>query len=122
MMADSSLNELDGPYEKQKEMYEGLATYAWIGSGIVLLFFDDKFTLLSWQSLIFFLIGPFLAAVLLGWLSSGIHRGLAKILTLFGSQPFSGAAGVVGGLGVVMTLLNAGIAFVVAKYAVTLMT
>ena len=121
MAADNSMNELDEQYEKQKEMYGGFAPYAWIGSGILLLFLDEKFTLLSWQCLLFFIVGPFLAAVLLGWVFYRSQRGLEKFLTLFVSQPSSGAAVVVVA-GVVMTLLNAGIAFVVAKYAVTLVT
>lgn len=116
------MHELDAQDEKQREMYGGFATYAWIGSGIVLLFLDEKFTLLSWQSLLFFIVGPFLAAVLLGWVFWGTHRGLAKVWTLSVPQPSSGAEAVVGMLGVVMTLLNAGIAFIVAKYAVSLMT
>lgn len=122
-MADLSLkNEIAQQYEKQKETCGHFATYAWIGSGIVLLFLDEKFTALSWQSLLFFIVGPFLAAILLGWVFYGTERGLAKVLKLFVSQPSSGAAVVVGLLGVVLTVLHAGIAFVVAKYAVTLMT
>lgn len=122
MAADNSMRERDESYEKQKELYGGLATYAWIGSGIVLLFLDEKFTVVSWQSLLFFIVGPYLAAGLLGWVFSRTQRGLEKVLTLFVSQPSSGAA-VGGGLvGALMTLLNAGIAFVVAQYIVTLMT
>ena len=122
-MADLSLkNEIAQQYEKQKETCGHFATYAWIGSGIVLLFLDEKFILLSWQGLLFFLVGPYLAAVLLGWVFWGTHRGLAKVLTLSVPQPSSGAEAVVGMVGVVMTLLNAGIAFIVAKYAVSLMT
>lgn len=116
------MNELDEPYEKQKETCGGFATYAWIGSGILLLFLDEKFTLLSWQSLLFFIVGPFLAALLLGWVFYGTQRGLAKVMTLFVSQPSSGTAVVVGLLGVVLTMLHAVVAFVVAKYAVALMT
>lgn len=70
----------------------------------------------------FFVVSPFLAALRLRWIFYGTQRGLAKVLTLFISQLSSGAAGVVGLFGVVMTLLNATIAFVVAKYAVSLMT
>lgn len=113
---------IDQQYEKQKEIQGGFATYAWIGSGMLLLFLDEKFTLLSWQSLMFFVVGPFLAALLLGWVFYGTQRGLAKVLTLFVSQPSSGVAVVVGLLGVVMTLLDATIVFVVARYTVSLMT
>lgn len=122
MAADNSMHALDAQDENQKETYEAFATYAWISSGIVLLFLDEKFTLLSWQSLLFFIVGPFLAGVVLGWIFSCTQRGLEKVLTLFVSQPSSGAVVVRGLVGVVVTLLNAGIAFVVAQYAVTLMT
>lgn len=123
MEANMSLkNEIGQQYEKQKETCGGFATYAWIGSGILLLFLDERFVLMSWQALLFFIVGPFLAAILLGWLFYGTQRGLAKVIMVFVSQPSSGAAVVVGLLGVVMTLLNAGIAFIAAKYAVTLMT
>lgn len=121
-MADNSMHALDAQDENQKEMYGGFATYAWIGSGIVILLLDEKFTLLSWQSLLFFIVGPFLAEVVLGWVFYRTQRGLEKVLTLCVSQPASGAAAVSGLVGGVVTLLNAGIAFVVAQYAVTLMT
>jgi hypothetical protein len=123
MNADlTSKHEIDQQYAKQKEACGGFATFAWIGSGILLLFLDEKFTLLSWQSLMFFIVGPFIAALLLGWVFYGTQRGLAKALTLFVSQPSSGAAVIVGLLGVVLTILHAVVAFIAARYTVVLMT
>jgi len=116
------MHELDVQNEKQNETHETVASYAWIGSGIVLLFLDEQFSLLSWQSLLFFIVGPFIAAVLLGWVFWGTQRGLAKALKLFVSQTSSGVAGVSEVVGVALTMLNVGITFVVAKYAVALMT
>lgn len=58
--------ELESQYEKQKETHGGFATFAWLGSGALLLLIDEKFFLFSWQALVFFLIGTFAAALLLG--------------------------------------------------------
>jgi len=109
-------------FEKQKETSGGFATFAWIGSGVLLLLIDEHFSLFSWQAIVYFLIGTFVAAVLLGWLFYGAQRGLTKLLMLFISHPSSGAAAIVGLLGIVLTIFNAVIAFIVARYTVTLMT
>jgi len=117
-----SRDAINRQYEKQKETYGGFVTFAWIGSGALLLFIDEKFFLFSWQALVYFAIGTFVAAVLLGWLFYGTQRGLAKVLTLFISQPSTGAAGIVGLLGLILMILQTIIAFLVARYTVTLIT
>lgn len=113
---------LDRQYEKQKETYGGFATFAWIGSGVLLLFIDEKFFLFSWQALAYFLIGTFAAALLLGGAFYGTQRALAKMLALFISQPSSGAAAIVGLLGFLLMILQAVVAFLVARYTIGLIT
>ena len=108
--------------EKEKESSGGFATYLWIGSGLLLLLIDDKFTLISWQSLVYFTIGSFAAAILLGWFIYGTQRGLGKILLLFISSPSDRAGVIVGFLGLILMILQAISIFLIARYAVTLAT
>ena len=119
---DDSDHVIQKQYEKQKETQGAFATYVWIGSGLLLMFLDDKFSLISWQALGYFLVGTFAAALIFGWISYGIQRGLAKVMTLFVSGPSSSVAAFVGTLGLIVMILEVVAIFFAAKYVVTLIT
>jgi len=64
--------------EKQKENEGAFATYAWIGSGIYLGFTRGWPDLLP--TILFFVVGMFVAAIFFGNLFYGLARAIAKII------------------------------------------
>ncbi len=109
---------MDNGYEKQKEAHGTWATIVWIVSGIYLFATSPTATFISWQSLVYFVVGMFAAAAVFGMLAYGIQRGLTKILMLFIKTPSNGAAVFIGVLGIGLFVVDAIVVFLSAKWAI----
>jgi hypothetical protein len=76
----SDLSGLGKFYDKQKEIHGRWATYVWIGSGLYLFLSDEGLrSLVSFRALVFFPVGMFVAAVVLGYFGYGLQRLTAKV-------------------------------------------
>lgn len=108
-------------YEKQKEGHAKFATMAWLASGLYLFYAHKGAHFLSWQAAAYFIVGTFIAAVVFGWLSYALQRGMAKAMMVVVKRPSSKAAAVVGFVGIILVALDATIVFLGAKEVVQLL-
>jgi len=65
-------------WDSQKELHGKVATYAWIGWGLVNFYMEPDATLISWQALLYFTVGMFLAALVLGAGAYLVQRRVAS--------------------------------------------
>ncbi|MDD4456548.1 MAG: hypothetical protein PHC98_03070 [Syntrophotalea acetylenica] len=112
---------MDNGYEKQKEAHGGWATIVWIASGIYFFATSPTATFISWQALVYFVVGMFIAAAVFGGLSYGIQRGLAKILMVFIKTPSNGAAAFIRVLGIGLFVVDTVVVFLSAQWAIQAM-
>ena len=104
------------PYQKQKEVHGKWATFAWIGSGLFLFLTTDDVSIWSWQSLVFFLVGMFAAAIIFGAAAYGVQRGIAKILAKTITRPTASIAGIISMIGIGLFVIETVVIFIVAKW------
>lgn len=101
--------------EANRETAGKLATFVWIASGIYLFATSPKASFISWQSLVFFVVGMFVAAVVLGGVSYFIRTLLTDIGARIRLNPV--IATVFAILGFVLLIADFVVGFLVARWA-----
>lgn len=66
--------------EKRKEFAGGIVTYTWLGSGVFIFWANENATILSWQAVVYFVLGTFVAAVVLGLVLYAAGNSISKML------------------------------------------
>jgi hypothetical protein len=113
--AMSGLPGLREFYDKQKETCGGWATYLWIGAGLYLFLNDGGArSLVSFRALVFFPVGMYAAAVVLGSLGYGLQRLTAKVFVRVFPKPTHVAVAIVRGFGWVLFVLDTAVGFLAA--------
>jgi hypothetical protein len=116
MRASSTLPDLREFYDKQKETHARWAILVWIGSGLYLFLSDGGLrSLISFRALVFFPVGMYIAAVVLGSLSYGLQRLSGKAFMRVFPKPTPLAVSIISGFGWVLLALDTTIGFNVAS-------
>jgi hypothetical protein len=110
---------MDSLYDKQKEAHGKWATMVWIGSGIYLFATDPAAHFFSWQAIVFFIVGMFLAAIVFGGAAYVLQRLIAKVFMLVVREPSQGIAGLIGIIGIVLFIVET--VFLAAQWCVRLL-
>ena len=69
---------LTAQIDQQKESRGRAAAFIWIGIGIYLFSSTPQAHFFSWQAVVFFVVGMFVAAVVFGGVSYAVHRALIQ--------------------------------------------
>jgi hypothetical protein len=118
---DARIDELrrPGQIEKRKQMLKGSLSWAataWIVSGVYLSLVADKFALISWGSLLYFLPGALVARWLFGALGHGLDRLLLLIFRQFGRFPTPAQGRALSVISLVNMIVVAAVVFVAASW------
>jgi hypothetical protein len=109
-------------HDNLKATYGKIATFFWFIFGIYFHIVYDGFgALFTLKSLLFFLVGMFVAALVIGGITYLIQRLIAKIALRFISGPSSTAASVLKLIGYLIFALDVVIAYVFTKVAFNLL-
>ena len=106
-------------YEKQKTTAGSAATFLWIGIGIYLFAVNERASFFSWQAAVYFIVGMFIAAFVLGVAAYAIQRGVAGVISRMVSYPTGGVATMIQALGMVLLVAEAIAIYFIADWVVS---
>lgn len=86
--------------------------------GIYLFVTTDRASFLTWQAVVYFIVGSFLASIFIGGVVYVVQRGIAKAMMMVLAGPSAGAAVVIFAIG--LLLLAAEVAVIYAPASWTL--
>lgn len=107
---------MDNFYDQQKKKHGDWAAMVWIGSGIYLFATDPAAHFLSWQALVFFIVGMFLAAIVFGGAAYVLQRLIGKVFMLVVREPSQGIAGLIGIIGIILFIVETIAVFLTARW------
>jgi hypothetical protein len=106
-------------YDKQKAEEGAFVTQIWIGAGFALILFEEEIKFLNAWNLAYFIIGPFVASIVLGSLFFYSKIFISSIISRFYENPYKIANSVRVG-GCLLMILEALIVFMSADYVMRL--
>lgn len=106
-------------YTKQKESSGKFASIAWIVVGVYLFVVTERASFLTWQAVVYFLVGMFFAAIVFGIVSYLAQRLVAKILMVFSQHRTASAAAIAVVMGFVLLVGELILIYFAAEHVVT---
>jgi hypothetical protein len=102
-------------YGKQKHEAGSFAAFVWIISGIYLFWSREELAFFSWNAIVFFVFGMFVAALAFGFILYGAQRLVGKILLRVATGPSERLGAIISLIGVVLYGATAVLIFFAAR-------
>lgn len=109
--------------DKLKSNHGGFATIVWLIVGAYLFYSEPEARLLSWQALVYFIVGMFVAAAVFGILSYLIMHGVSRALTATGviTRPTPRVVAGLYVIGCVLAAANVVLIYIAARWTIRAM-
>lgn len=106
---------MDDFYDRQKQMHGTGAMFLWIIAGVYLFWTNEAASFLSWQALVFFIVGMFAAALVFGMLAYGAQRIVASLFMTVTDEPGGLTGALISSTGLVLFVAECVLVFVAAR-------